>query len=135
MGNMRSLTYDFRLQALSLPEIVAAIEGAATDLGAVKLNGRKLKAGPLINAIVLHFLSLDDAGREAMARAGVERLQALMRLDEPSADEVKQVLRGGETPEPTSGPARRKVTGQIEVNLPDDPPKKGRGKRGNRNSG
>lgn len=77
MAGMRSLTRDHRLQALSVADITEPFEDAALALGRVyEFNGRKLKAGPLLNAVVLRFLEMSEAERSAFAAEYLARLEA-----------------------------------------------------------
>lgn len=81
---MRSLSTSHRLQGFSLPEILRQWEGTCINLGAgVTVNGRKLKPGPMLNALVLAFIhDLSPEQQWDLARKGVERLEAMMANDE-----------------------------------------------------
>jgi hypothetical protein len=80
---MRSLTSTHRLQALSVPEITDEIERLVMRYGReVKFQGRKLRPGPLLNAIVLHFIRLPEAEQAHIIAGAVRELEALLADDD-----------------------------------------------------
>jgi hypothetical protein len=79
---MRSLTdRETRLSANSLPEITEALTHLAQQYGRdYRFGGRRIKMGPLLNAITLHFLLLDDGERRAIVERAVPALEALLEV-------------------------------------------------------
>lgn len=79
----RSLTSgDFRLTANSVREITDALDALARRYGPeFKFQGRKLKAGPLLNAIALHFLLLPEAERTAILERSIPKLEKILESD------------------------------------------------------
>jgi hypothetical protein len=83
MTGMRALTRDHRLQALSVPDITEPFEDAAIALSRVfEFNGRKLKAGPLLNAIVMRFLEMSEKEQAEFAGEYLARLELLLAEDD-----------------------------------------------------
>ena len=83
---MRDLDKTYQLTTPSLYEIDLGIKhDAAPSLGlrGVRFRRRKLRPGPLINAIVLEFLLASDDEQEARVRKGIEKLEFLMSCEEP----------------------------------------------------
>jgi hypothetical protein len=108
---MRSLSDKYRLQALSLPEITDEIEELTRRIvkRGVEFQERKLRPGPLLNAIVLHFLGFPAEEQERIAVESLARLEALLS-DAPAAeahvaDPTRTVLGTVEDP---PAPARRR---------------------------
>lgn len=93
MTGMRPLTRDHRLQALSVADITEPFEDAALALGRVhEFNGRKLKAGPLLNAVVLRFLEMDEAERSAFAAEYLARLEVRLAETDQERDVAEKRL-------------------------------------------
>jgi hypothetical protein len=93
MAGMRPLTSDNRLQALSVPEITEAFEDAAVAISRVhEFNGRKLKPGPLLNAIVLRFLEMDEGERGAFAGESLARLELLLAENDKERERASNRL-------------------------------------------
>jgi len=81
---MRSLTPKYRLVGFTLPEVVRALSGSCAELQyEVKLNGRKLKEGPMISALILAFVDMPPKEQKEFVKKGVAKLEALMQLDDP----------------------------------------------------
>lgn len=86
MMRMRSLSRDYRLQALSIPEIAGELERRVLDLSEThEFQGRKLKTGPALNAIVLHFLAQSEEAQRAMIEVYLPKLEAILRNDTSAA--------------------------------------------------
>lgn len=86
MSVMRNLTTTHRLQALSVPEITDEFERLALEYArGLKFRGGKLRQGHVLNAAVLHFLSLPEAERGRIVRENLARLEALLDDDGPDA--------------------------------------------------
>lgn len=102
----RKLSPEFRLQGYSTADLVNEWELKATGIcHGRKLLGRKLKPGPLLNALVLWFMALDRGEQNAIATQAMEMLEN--HLTEPVED--------GEAPTPpprvpvvNSAPKRKK---------------------------
>lgn len=99
----RSLSPNQRLQGFSLPEVVRDFERTCLDLSEFEsFNGRKLKPGPLLNAIAIAFYeTLSEAYQLKMASYGLRRLEAMMARDDP------EPRRTGGRSEPPRGKAGR----------------------------
>jgi hypothetical protein len=79
MGRMRTFTSDYRLQGFSTREIAESWEDAATRVGRrFKFDGRKVKPGPLLNALVLWYLGLDEAARLRLAGHALANLEVFL---------------------------------------------------------
>lgn len=109
-GMSRDLTDSYKLQTPSIPEIKDAFDGAAKQIArGVAFRGRKLRPGPLLNAVVLHFLSLDEAERVRIAVENLAILETLLEHEEAQdellgslvADAAKR--RAAVTVEPAGG--------------------------------
>jgi len=83
---MRDPSKSHSLIAPSIEEIHGAlVHEAAPRIGRrAKFRGRKLYPGPLLNAIVLHFLSLPHSRQQEIAQEYLARYEALLRRDEPA---------------------------------------------------
>lgn len=112
--------------------VLASVRWFAEERG-FKFRGRKFGNEAFVNVAAWYLSSLPRDEQERILRTYLPRIESYLLIPEVSSSEAVPPTEG-ET-EATSKPARRKVTGKIKVDLPDDPPKKGRGKRGNRNSG
>jgi hypothetical protein len=81
---MRAMTKLFRLQANSLPEVVDGLAELERRFGyLLKPEGRKLKAGPILNAILVHFLELPSGRQEEILTAAFARIEELLESDTP----------------------------------------------------
>lgn len=91
--------HDFRLQTISLKEIVLPLKRAALDIGSYRdPDGKEhvLTPGTLINALVLAFLELPPDRRREVALAAVARLEAFR-------DELRHPEAGGSDAEDADG--------------------------------
>lgn len=87
----QKLSPEYRLQGYSTEELVNAWELRATGIcHGRKLNGRKLKPGPLLNALVLWFMSLDSAERTRIVDKALPMLEEHLtnRPDPPAEEET-----------------------------------------------
>lgn len=108
MLDMRRLTAAYRLQGLSTREIVGAFEDFAYALAREhKFNGRKLKAGPLLNAIVLRFLEMPEEARASYAVKALKHLEEFLAESDNGA--AKAVVSTNEVArtETVDGPGHR----------------------------
>ncbi len=83
---MNPLSHGSRLQGLSTPGIVAAWERLIVDLAeeGYDFNDRKLKPGPAVNAVILHFLEKTDAAEKRRVMGwGLARLEEILREQKP----------------------------------------------------
>lgn len=82
MSTTRKLSPEFRLQGYSTADLVNEWELKATGIcHGRKLLGRKLKPGPLLNALVLWFMALDKAEQNAIATKAMQMLEAHLTED------------------------------------------------------
>lgn len=118
MLRMRRFTTTYRLQGLSIPEIAGEFEETTVRLGRThNFNGRKLKPGPLLNALVLRFLEMTEEERARIAGESLAKLEMkLAQTDQeraeaerklvavaPAVNDTKVVVNG-----PTDAPKRRR---------------------------
>lgn len=117
---MRNLTTKHRLQGLSVRELVREFDVAATEVGTEKdFLGRKLKPGPLLNALVLHFLSLDKESRLRFGNVWVARLELyLSETDEERAAALAHLAKvEGNGAETTAGGKGRVASDSAAVKI------------------
>jgi hypothetical protein len=85
-------SHDYRLQTISLREIVLALKRAALDIETYRDREgveHVLTAGTLINALVLAFVELPPKQRREVALAAVARLEAFREaLGHPGSGEA-----------------------------------------------
>lgn len=90
IAGMRRFDKTYRLQGDSLQAIAGALDEFAVRIaGEIKYKKRKIKSGPFLNALVLWFLSHDEAERKRIAKDAVARLEAFMAGEDgesPRAD-------------------------------------------------
>lgn len=80
----RKLEAEDKIQTPSIPEVKHGIANAAMRLERkVKFNGRKLRPGPLMNAVFLWYLTQPEDVQEAIARKYVGKLEGILSADEP----------------------------------------------------
>lgn len=93
MHFMRSFTSTYRLQGLSVPEIAGEFEEATLRVGRrFQFNGKKLKPGPLLNAIVLWYLRLPEDERVRFSGEWIARLEeSLAETDEERAAAILKI--------------------------------------------
>ena len=83
MLDMREPSENEKLQAPSIPEIKDGLITETVRLARlVKFRGRKLRPGPLINAVLLHFLKMPAEERARIAQVGVAAYEALLGHDD-----------------------------------------------------
>jgi hypothetical protein len=98
--DMRSLTEDDRLQGNSIPELKLGMERLAQRYGRqFKLQGRVLKAGPMLSVIALRFLMSSDEERRRVLGDWIPRLERLLEA-EGTHDDVAAFLGRIEAPDP-----------------------------------
>lgn len=101
----------YKVQAPSLPEIAAAFDELHGPLRSrVRFQGSVLTRGALINAVMIHFLSLDADAQRRIVETGVTRYEEMLESDgemedwriapvpglvEPVAAPVDRGVRGG----------------------------------------
>lgn len=80
-----------RIQFPSIPELKDGMTNTVNRLARkVKFRGRKLRPGPLMNALVLHYLTLPEEEQIAIAATSIERYESLLQSDEP-VDDLKSI--------------------------------------------
>lgn len=83
-GMSRKLSDQDRIQTPSIPELKDGLEAVATRIArGVKFQGRKLRYGPMLNAIIAEFLRLSEGQQDAMVESGLQLLETLLESDEP----------------------------------------------------
>jgi hypothetical protein len=74
-------SYNHRVAARSHPEIVTAIERAASRLGAsraITFRGRKVSAEAIINALLMNALALPEEELDRAIAEGIARYEKLL---------------------------------------------------------
>jgi hypothetical protein len=100
MSGFRSLSSNHRLQGFSLPEVVGDFEQESIRLSrSMTVNGRRLKPGPLINALVIEFLSLPADSRTVMAARGLAKLEHMMAVGKGIPVDDKERAAKAEAPD------------------------------------
>lgn len=119
MGNilsMRKFSKEDRLQGYSHPDIAdgfADVTAKTARRYKLKYNGNKLRPGPMLNALAVWFLELDESERASRMQAMVARLEAFMAEPETGSKDRSgedQRDNGHETypePAPQSRPKRK----------------------------
>jgi hypothetical protein len=79
IAEMKRFIKTYRLQCDSIPEIAGVLDEFVLRIGAdLKFNKRRVKTGPLLNALVLWFMSLPEDERRRLAFDSVANLEAFM---------------------------------------------------------
>ena len=109
----------FRLQADSVEGIAAEFAEAAELVGRkVRFGRRKVKPGPLLNAIALHFVRMDALEREAFAIRAITEMEAFLEAE-------AQAKRNAESATVTETTERRHPD-DVSPSKPNRTPKKRR---------
>ncbi len=117
MSKEQKSSHEYRLQTPSIPALADGLVIARMALNALKIKhkGRKLKDGPLINALVAWYLSQSAEDQARIAREGLERFEALLKGDVLSAVESQDakglpgyVSQGSGKPKRTNRPIGKK---------------------------
>lgn len=103
----RKLSPEFRLQAYATKELVESWELRATGICfGRKLKGRKLKPGPLMDALILWFMGLDKGEQDRIVNQALPMLEDhLDRPDDPVAPPA--AAQPGAVPVVNSAPERK----------------------------
>jgi hypothetical protein len=113
-NEMRKLSPIYRLQGYSTEDLVAEWDHTSMDhIYRRKLKGRKLKAVPLLSAIILWWLSLPHEDRDKIVVDGLKLLE--QHLDDPEDGEPDRSK--GKKPKPvdsvsTPAPAKKASPGR-----------------------
>lgn len=79
MRRMRKFTREEKLQADSREEIARCFKGAVLRLESkVKFDRRKLRPGPFLNAMVIHFLEMTEADQEQFGQQVVAQMEQFL---------------------------------------------------------
>jgi hypothetical protein len=86
-------THEFRLQTPSIPELQQGLVMARMRLNVrgVKHRTRKLKDGPLLNALVAWFIAQPSEHQEQIAREGVRLFEGLLEGHQPEVTQGREV--------------------------------------------
>ncbi len=88
MASMAKLKSRYRLQGLSVNAITTPYEEAVIRVAqSHQFSGHKLRPGPLLSALVLHFLEMEEEARMAFAGRALARLEAFLSEQHESLDE------------------------------------------------
>ena len=86
---MREPNAENRVQAPSIPEIKEGVVAAAMRLGrSIKFRRRKLRPGPLVNAVLLQFLTMPPNDQERISRDYLARYEAILEHDDVQSLDV-----------------------------------------------
>jgi len=106
----------FRIDANTTREIAEGLDRLASRYGFEHtFQARKLKSGPMLNVIALHFLLLTEDERQEILRATIPKLEAMLEGEEDVAGFLDQVdakqpswtpAREANVPRPRAGKAR-----------------------------
>lgn len=92
-GMSRDPTSENKIQAHSIAEIKDGFDADSKRLARrVKFRSRKLRPGPLLNAVVLHYLSLAEQERERIATDFLAVYETLLEHDDPKDDLLRSLL-------------------------------------------
>lgn len=81
----------YKIQAQSIPELKDGFDAISKRIAReIQFRGRKLRTGPLLNAVVVHYLRLSEEEQMRIAREGLAVYESLLDLDRPE-DDVKAV--------------------------------------------
>lgn len=84
MGKKQKASHDSRIQTPSIPDLADGITMARMRCNRreLKHRRRKLKDGPLINAIVAWFLTRSHEEQASIAEEGLKRFEAMLDGEE-----------------------------------------------------
>ncbi len=87
----QELVPKYKVQADSIADVKSALHACARRLADrdVKFRGRVLRTGPLLTALVVHFLALSDEAQDAVAENGLQRLESLMAEESPLIGDIQ----------------------------------------------
>lgn len=114
MCGMRDLRREHRLTARSLPELIAWVEQALSRYGSsrrVTFRGRKLSIEAIVNASLLHMLSLPDDEQERILGESIGKLEKMLDIPEAQPLEAAQWLRPRDTTQATERASKRPKRG------------------------
>jgi hypothetical protein len=117
---MRKLSKEYRIQLDSLAEIRHELDRLAFVFRDVRVGTRKASEGHVANAALLLLLAMEPAERERAVGLGLERLHALLTMDEATPEAVRAIVEGrAEKHEnPAEGAGQRGIT---VINVPEPP--------------
>lgn len=112
----RKLVDSEKIQMPSVPEIKDGMASVATRLSRkVKFNQRKLRPGPLMNAVFLWYLTRPEETQEEIAREFIGTLEGILEKDTPVELRSPKTITAGEwtieditdEEEPSSAPPKK----------------------------
>lgn len=109
MMGIKKLSYDYKLPSRSIAEVHDQLAEALArhQRGrSLLFNGRKLSAEGLMNAVLMHFLSLGDDDQRLILEAFIPKLESMLAEED--------------SPAAASAPEKARVT--IQEVTPDGPP-------------
>lgn len=109
---MKKLSYDYKLPSRSIAEVHDLLTEtlARHQRGrSLLFNGRKLSAEGFMNAVLMHFLSLDDEEQRSILETFIPKLEGMLSDDPPrvSSNESSVVVRAEEVDVETGQPLKR----------------------------
>lgn len=117
MCGMRDLRREHRLTARSLPELIRWVEETLSRYGSsrrVTFRGRKLSLEAIVNASLLHLMSLPEDEQERVLGASIARLEGMLDVPESEPLEAAQWLRPRDTTQATERASKKPKRGESE---------------------
>jgi hypothetical protein len=85
----REPSTDHKIQFPSIAELKDGLAALTNRLARrLKFRGRKLKPGPVMNALLVHFMTLPEDEQARIIEGGLKRYEALLEYDTPRDDLV-----------------------------------------------
>lgn len=100
MFGMRDLRREHRLTARSLPELIRWVEETLSRYGSsrkVTFRGRKLSLEAIVNASLLHLMSLPEVEQERVLNESIGKLERMLDIPEEQPLEAAQWLQPRDT--------------------------------------
>ena len=117
MCGMRDLRREHRLTARSLPELIRWVEETLSRYGSsrkVTFRGRKLSLEAIVNASLLHLMSLPEDEQERVLGASIAKLEGMLEVPEAEPLEAATWLRPRDVSEAMERKLKRPKRGGSE---------------------
>lgn len=100
MPKKQKATHDYRLSTITIPDLADGLTKARMrlNLRAVKHQKRKLKDGPLLNALVAWFLAQSEDDQADVAIDGLTKYEAMLSGEVHSPDNPRSGIAAGASP-------------------------------------
>ena len=117
MCGMRDLRREHRLTARSVPELSRWVEETLSRYGSsrkVTFRGRKLSLEAIVNASLLHLMSLPEDEQERVLGASIAKLEGMLEVPEAEPLEAATWLRPRDVSEAMERKLKRPKRGGSE---------------------